>query len=193
MVQKFIRGKAGGIVLTGGIIAGLSLAASHFKLGTIIKKAALDTGKSGGDIITQPIAGLVESLTSGLENIKSTIPNFLETTGTIGADFQEFATGNRNAIGTFFDGTPEETSNDRPAARPAARVPALDLSNLFEEAAIRTRIVTGDNARTREGSRNSSGTLRAINTSFKSGAEAESALQKAIAESAKLFPQFFKE
>lgn len=192
MVQKFIRGKAGGIVLTGAIIAALAYGASQLELGSRIKKAAFDTGSAGGDVITQPIAGIVSSLTSGLEDIKSKIPNFLDTTGTIGADFQEFVTGNRNAIGTFIDGTPEEKSDSRTTSRSSGR---LDVSDLLTEDSVLARLVNQTKAQG-SGFNNGRGTQRDTSRNgfggFGSAAAQESELQRLIAENASKFGEFFK-
>ena len=131
MVSKFLRGKSTEIVVTGLIIAGLVFAATKLNLGKQIKEGAFGFGSSAGDVLTSPLTGLVSSLTQGLNDLQSTIPNFLETTGSIGADFQEFVTGNRNAIGTFFDDTPEISSK---ALTPASLGFELD-PNVNERAA----------------------------------------------------------
>ena len=118
MVSKFLRGKSIELLVTGAIVVGAVYGLTKIRAGEQIKAGAFGLGSTAGDVLTQPFAGLVTSLTKGLNDLQSTIPNFLETTGSIGADFQEFATGNRNAIGTFFDGTPEITSSK--ASTPAS-------------------------------------------------------------------------
>ena len=131
MVSKFLRGKSIELLVTGAIVVGAVYGLTKIRAGEQIKAGAFGLGSTAGDVLTQPFAGLVTSLTKGLNDLQSTIPNFLETTGSIGADFQEFVTGNRNAIGTFFDDTPEISSK---ALTPASLGFELD-PNVNERAA----------------------------------------------------------
>lgn len=187
----FLRGTAGKVVLTGGVIGGLYLVSTHFQLGTRLKQAAFATGQAGGDVITQPIAGLTEALAGGINNIRLEAQKLFGNLGAAGADVQEAFTGNRDAIKDFFDGG-SERQDERPPSRDSSAKPQLDISDTFSDIAIRTRIINADAALTPQGYTNDSGTLRAINSPFKSGAEQENALQKAIADAAKLFPEYFK-
>ena len=187
MVNKFIRGKATQIVITGVVIGGLAYGASRLELGSKIKKAAFDTGSSGGDVITQPIAGIVSSLTKGLEDIKSTIPNFLDTTGVIGADFQEFFTGNRDAIEDFFDG--EQRPSERPSIAPT-------IQNRLSDKGIADSIKNAIATNSSKGLTNSRGTSRDTSDrgfgNFGSAEAQETAFQKTLRENMKKFPEWFK-
>ena len=90
--------------LAGVVIAGVAIAADKLNLGTAIAEGANEVGKAGGSVITQPIAGLTETLTAGINDIRLRAQELFEGFGVAGADFQEAFTGNRNAIGDFFDG-----------------------------------------------------------------------------------------
>ena len=105
-----LRGRGANILLTGGLLVGGIIVAQRLQLGERLGEGAFGLGRAGGNIVSQPIAGIVSGLTDGLNAIKDSIPNFLDIGGTLGADFQEFVTGNRDAIGDFFSGESANTT-----------------------------------------------------------------------------------
>jgi len=92
------------VVLAGVVIGGAVYAADKLNLGTRVSDGANQLGQAGGNAITQPIAGLVDSLTKGIRDIQLNTQGLFEGLGSAGADVQEAFTGNRDAIKDFFDG-----------------------------------------------------------------------------------------
>lgn len=103
MVSKFLRSRGTGLLVTGAVLAGIVFLADRFNLGTQIAFGARSVGQSAGDVITQPIAGLTETLTGGINDIRLQAQGLFEQLAAAGADVQEGFTGDRDAIGNFFD------------------------------------------------------------------------------------------
>lgn len=191
MVSRFIRGKAGSILLTGAIIAGLVVVADKFNLGTRVAFGARSVGQAAGQTITQPIAGLTETLTSGIDDIAKQAQGLFGSLASAGADVQGAFTGDRNAIGNFFNQPPNETIQDKRIPIPKG---VVDLSKLFSPRQIERRLNIGRenqsivNPRLREEFFTRTGLTA---ESFSDPAKRESLLQKTIGEQIKKFPQFF--
>lgn len=191
MVNRFIRSKATGIVITGAVIAGLAVLADRFDLGSRIKQAAFATGQAGGDVITQPIAGLTNTLTSGINNIRLEAQKLFEGLATAGADVQEGFTGNRDAIGDFF-GFGNNNGEQAPALEgfadqtPSVRTTPLRISDILNPQSGQRLFSPGGTQRRRTDT--GGGTAFGGFSTFKAQ---EEALEKAFAESKARFPQFF--
>lgn len=111
-ISRKVRGYAFGIGITVVIIGGLAYLLAKTDAGGIIIKSLKGFGDNVGQSIVAPFTGLVSGVTTGAKELT-------QVSATQGADFQEFVTGNRNAIKDFFDSfgkTPnaygEQTSPD---------------------------------------------------------------------------------
>ena len=103
MVSKRVRNRAITIAVSGIIIAGIIFGLRRLRIGSTIKEGAFGLGSTAGDIISQPIAGLTNALTTGITDIALRAQELFGALGSAGADVQGAFTGNRNAIKDFFD------------------------------------------------------------------------------------------
>lgn len=169
MVQKRIRRAAIGVGVTAGVLLGTAIIFKKFNIGDQIISALGGFGKTAGMSITEPIRGLIEGVQVG------------------GADIQEQVTGNRNAIGNWWDGVSSLFSNatsgggsiiteafgdmtdvlnelDRQQARPTSTAKqtdiSLSLSKIFSDSAISNRLEQTVLANSAAGRTNSRGTSR---------------------------------
>lgn len=107
------RAVAGKVLGVGGGIAVLLLAGyvlSKSDAGKKILGSVKGAGDFTGQALSLPFAGIVEGLNKGLSQLFENTGALGKNLGTAGADFQEFFTGNRNAIGDFFSGNQEQSS-----------------------------------------------------------------------------------
>ena len=174
------------------LLAGSAAVADRFNLGTRVSQAARSVGQASGSALTQPFVGLVENLNAGLSELFESTGALGGNLGSAGADFQEFFTGNRNAIGDFLGG---EVERDR-AQPPQESI--LDLNRIFSQAAIRTRTAFTESQKDRFTATNprqiaqQGGVATGEFGGFGTAQAQETALQRAIRESAERFPQFFR-
>lgn len=213
MIQKKIRSTAIGIGITGGVILGMAYILKRTNAGENIIKSLQGLGQTVGLGITKPFTGILEGITQGGGELQ----NQAMTTG---ADFQEAITGNRNAISDFFSGgsggsggssvIPQAFGNTideflgsldkiqaRPtnignrANRPNVRETSLNLSNIFSDSAVASRlnktIVGSEQGRYRD---NSTG-KRSDFGGYGTASNQEIALRKAIEESKLKYPEWF--
>lgn len=169
MVQKRIRRTAIGVGVTAGILLGTAIIFKKFNIGNQVIAALGGFGKTAGMSITEPIRGLIEGVQTG------------------GADIQEQVTGNRNAIGNWWESVIDWGSNlssgggsiiptafgdmtnvlnelDRQQARPTSTGQktdiSLSLSKIFSDSAISNRLEQTVLANSAAGRTNSRGTSR---------------------------------
>lgn len=93
VVQKKIRSAAMGVGVTAGVLLGVAIIFKKFNLGGQVLDSLKGFGVTAGKGVLAPITGLVEGVQVG------------------GADLQEQVTGNRNAIGNWWNGVIDEWNN----------------------------------------------------------------------------------
>ena len=176
------------ILLGGGVVAGAAILADKANLGTAFSQGANELGKAGGNALTQPIAGLVESLSLGVTKISEDTRKLWESFGSAGADVQGAFTGNRDAIKDFFDG-----NNERPTQRPSVE---KTYSKRLSDKGIATSIQRAISANSSKGSTNSRGTSRDTSVKgfggFGSAISQETSLQKLLRQNMEKYPEWFK-
>lgn len=96
-MAKRTRNAAVKLLVAGGVIVGVIFVADKTNLGTRIINGAKGLGETIGKTVTGLPAGIISGGAQGAGELGN-------TAATAGADFQEFVTGNRNAIGDFFAG-----------------------------------------------------------------------------------------
>jgi len=87
MVQKRIRKFTIGLGVTAAVILLAAFALRRVDAAGQIKQAAFGLGQTTGQALTLPFAGLIQGISQGTGQITS-------IGGTVGADFQQFITGN---------------------------------------------------------------------------------------------------
>jgi len=170
VVQKKIRSTAIGVGVTAGVLLGAAIIFKKFNVGSQILDSLKGFGVTAGKGVLAPIEGLVEGVQVG------------------GADLQEQVTGNRDAIGDWWNGVndwisgssggiiPEAAGDsfdwknilgdiDKVQARPTSarsrteNQTSLSLSNIFSDKSIQDRLTGAIQANT-GGRTNSRGTSR---------------------------------
>lgn len=181
---KRVRGAAVGIGVTIGFLALLAIAAKKTNVGDFLQSSLRGFGQNVGEGITAPFTGIVEGVTLGASNLG-------ESAASLSEGFQRSVSktlGFGDKVFSELNPTGEDTS-----VQPGKT--QLDLSKFFSNTAISNRI-----AQTTKASAGTGKPLEIGGTRFGEGfefggfgsAEAqETALQKAIRESAEQFPQFF--
>jgi len=169
---KFVRNQ----IIKGGITVGLILlaieASRRFNLAGRVTEGARGLGEATGLAVSKPFAGIVGGVASGLEDLQAQI-------GRLGID-ENFGCGvlrNCDNDPKIINGKNDTTREQKPQTSSI-----LDLNKIFSTAAIRTRMAFVEQNKDRF-----SGVGANLTTQ-----QRESALQKAIRESAEKFPQFFK-
>ena len=181
-----LSGLATKILLGGGVVLGVSYLADKANLGTAFAQGANELGKAGGVVLTEPIAGLTESLAGGINKISDDAKKLFESLGSAGADVQGAFTGNRDAIKDFFEGNNE---------RPKERESAFDVSKRLSDEGITSSIKRAISANSSTGYTNSRGTSRDTSREGYGGygsAEAqETAFQKTLRENMAKYSEWF--
>lgn len=154
-ISRRVRSTAFGVGITVVIIGGLAYVLSRTKAGDTIIASLRGFGSNVGQSIVAPFTGLVTGVTTGAKELT-------QVAATQGADFQEFVTGNRNAIKDYFEGNNEDknrsdktsqTSSDQKQTtgdtgartdstqRPSASVKTtVNLDKIFSDKATTQRI-----------------------------------------------------
>jgi len=169
LVQKRIRRTAIGVGVTAGILLGTAIIFKKFNIGGQVLDSLRGFGVTAGKGVLAPITGLVEGVQVG------------------GADLQEQVTGNRDAIGNWWESVIDWGSNlssgggsiipsafgdmtnvlnelDRQQARPTSTGQktdiSLSLSKIFSDSAISNRLEQIELGNSATGRKNSRGTSR---------------------------------
>ena len=171
MVSKFVRNQ----IIKGGVTVGIILlaieASRRFNLAGRVTEGARGLGEATGLAVSKPFAGIVGGVASGLSDLQDQI-------GRLGID-ENFGCGVlRNC-----DVDPPITQPKRPTSADTVKPSSvLDLNKIFSTAAIRARTSFTEANKDR---------FSGVGANLTSQ-QRESALQKAIRESAEKFPQFFR-
>lgn len=166
-----VRRKIAGIGITVGIIIAAIFIAKKFNLGGQIIEGFGGFGETIGQSILAIPRGIISGGAAGAGGLAIEAINISEA-------FQKFVNQ-----GKLFS-EPQSTSLILPKAEGAISFPQFDITDLFSEFETRRRIVESIN-------RAQSGTAGTPFGGFAGAVEQETALQKAIRESAEKFSQFF--
>jgi len=172
---KSVRSAGISIGVTLGFLALLAIAAKKTNIGSFLQESLKGFGVNVGKGITAPFQGIVEGVTSGGQGLG-------EAAASLSEGFQKSVSATLGGGANVFS---EFGKTGSANTQPKAEIPQLDINKFFSDSAIKNRI----NLIT---SQQSSNPKISSFGGFGSAITQETALEKAIAESKRKHPEFFK-